>query len=257
MKVAVVFVSHFISDSYLQRYHKLCRDLEGQYDVYWLFQTDNGISKDPLLCQGVNLEEFTIADLNALNYSPISEYFFGSEHFLDELFFHRHPDYDYLWSIEYDVVFTGNWNVLFDAFSQNDADMLSAHIAKFETCPSWNWWPSLTFNSADWLPSEKWVKSFNPIHRYSKKALHFLDTFLQHDGNSGFSEALVATVLYNNGYRLEDFGGEGSFVAPVNRDRFYLQLPGIHIGTLRWRPEYTIEELAKTAIPNHLFHPVK
>lgn len=258
MKRAVLFVSHFINESYLKRYLKLNKDLKGQYDVYWLFQKDNGISDIPLHQMNINVEGFTIDDLNNLNYNPVYECFFGSEHFLDLYFTQRHPEYEYIWSIEYDVVFSGNWRVLFDSFNYNNADLLSSHIAHYcESNKNWLWWSSLSFNSKDLLPSKKWVKSYNPIHRYSRQALQFLDVYLQREGNSGFSEALVATILYNNGFVLEDFGGTGEFVSSGNHNRFYIQREGIHQGTMRWRPDYLLSDINKKSISNKLFHPVK
>jgi len=258
MKTAVVFISHFINESFLKRYQKLVSDLKGQYDVYWLFQTDNGISDEPLLQKNVNVESFTISELNDLNYNPIHEHFFGSEHFLDEHFIHRHPEYDYIWTMEYDVVFSGDWRILIDTFRDNDADFLTTHIALYcEANKNWEWWPSLSFNEQDVLPKEKWVKSFNPIHRYSRRALQFLDIYLQRDNNAGFSEVLPATALYNHGFRLEDLGGTGEFVASGNRNRFYVQGAGIHNGTMRWRPEFLLEEIDALKTPDKLFHPVK
>ena len=38
---------------------------------------------------------------------------------------------------------------------------------------------------------------------------------------------LVASVLYNAGYKLEDFGGTGFFVSETNENRFYVQGVGL------------------------------
>jgi len=257
MKTVVLFVSHFINENYLKRYFKLVNDLADLYDVYWLFQTDNGISDEPLRKQGVCVEGFTIEDLNTLNYSPIDEYFYGSEHFLDEIFFHHHPEYDFYWLIEYDVVFTGNWRVLFDAFHYNKADFLSSHITFYDDCKDWRWWSSLSFNKKDKIESHKWVKSFNPIHRYSRSSLEFLDTYLQREGNSGFSETLPVTGLYNNGFSIIDFGGTGRFVPSGYKNRFYRQSDENSNETMRWRPEFSLEEIESIGLINKLFHPVK
>ena len=93
MKVAVLYLSHLISDSFFDRYHKLVKEIGHQYDVYWVFQTDNGISSEPLNEKGVNVFGFNLDDLNKLNYSPLYERIFGSEHFITAFFSKEHPEY--------------------------------------------------------------------------------------------------------------------------------------------------------------------
>ena len=255
---AVLFVSHLINKRYIDRYLKLYNDLKDQYDVYWLFQTGNGISDAVLYEHGINVVEFSLDDLNELQYSPISEHIIpGSVHFIIEHFYHNHPEYDYYWIVEYDVVFTGNWIDFMGAFTHNNADMISSHIEFHnEQNEQWTWWNSLIFSNEDDVSTGNLVKSFNPIYRISNRALHYLDEYMQ-KGNQGHFEASMSTALYNNGYRLEDFGGTGDFVAQGNQNRFYIQEVGITNGSLRWRPMFQPEDIKSMHQTNKLFHPVK
>ena len=259
MSIAVLFVSHLINKRYLERYLKLRDDLKDRYNVYWLFQADTGVSGELLYNHGVNVVEFTLDELNDLNYSPIGEHLIpGNAHFIMEYFYHLHSEYQNYWFVEYDVVFTGKWSDLMDAFADNDADFLSSHIERRnKQNEQWAWWPTLSFSCEDTVPEENQIKSFNPVYRISNHALHFLDEYMQRDGNQGHFETSMPTALYNNGFRIEDFGGKGEFVMQGYYNRFYIQANGINNGTMRWCPVYQPDDVDPLQSPNKLFHPVK
>ena len=129
MKTAVLFLSHLTEWFCFQRYEKLVNAVGEEYDVFWAFQADGGANDQQLLERGVNLFRFTVDDLNQLGYTPIAQTLIpGSVHFIAAWFFRQHPDYDYYWTIEYDVVFTGTWSTFFDSFRCDDADLLASHI---------------------------------------------------------------------------------------------------------------------------------
>lgn len=256
---AVLFVSHLINERYLERYLKLYNNLKGQYDVYWLFQTDNGISDFTLREHDINVAGFTLDNLNELHYSPIGEHIIpGSVHFIIEHFYHMHPEYDYYWIIEYDVVFTGDWAYFIGEFTKSDADMIASYIEfRCEQNANWKWWDSLTFAANDKADIKRHVKAFTPIYRISNRALNFIDGFLKRPGNMGHCEAIIPTALYNNGFHIEDIGGTGEFVAPDCHNRFYVQDASINRCTIRWRPTIHPEDIETFCLPNKLFHPVK
>lgn len=259
MKVTVLFLAHFIEDSVILKYEKLWSELSKVYDLYWVLHTDNGIDYQSLLDRNINIFTFNLDQLNKLNYSPISERLYGSEHFIMEYFFHQHPEYEYYWGIEYDVIFTGNWNVLFNAFKNSDADLLSSHIEIYEdgVNSQWDWWNVISFAEEDKVEKEKLVKSFNTIYRISARALRFLDEYLQKDNNGDFYELIMATPLYHHGFKLIDFGGTGKFVQKGFRNRFYVRGRGVHNGTMRWGPDFFEEEIRALEAKNKLFHPLK
>ena len=148
--------------------------------------------------------------------------------------------------------------MLFHMLCHNDADMLSSHISLRNT-DNWDrcWWSTLTFDEENRVEESRWVKSFNPVYRISNRALVFLDRYLKKEDNKGFYEVIISSALYNNGFRLEDFGGTGDFVAEGNRNRFYVQGTGINNGTMRWRPDFSAEEIKALGTRDKLFHPLK
>ncbi|MFA6831631.1 MAG: hypothetical protein WCR36_05120 [Bacteroidaceae bacterium] len=72
MKVAVLFLAHFIEDSVILKYEKLWSELSKEYDLYWVLHTDSGIDYHSLLDRNINVFPFNLDQLNELHYSPIS-----------------------------------------------------------------------------------------------------------------------------------------------------------------------------------------
>ena len=75
-------------------------------------------------------------------------------------------------------------------------DFLSCHIEKYgEGNKDWPWW----YRSNDCgYTLEKCMKGFNPICRYSNRALALLDSYMK-EGHSAHSEVMVTTCLHNHG----------------------------------------------------------
>lgn len=253
---AILFLCHKINNDMLKRYRKIVNELYGIYDVYWVFQSDNGLSEKYLVDSGVNVYCFSLASLNDLYYIPMSEKLYGNEHFIMERFVHDHQEYTYYWVVEYDVMYKGNWLDFFSAFDSCDADFLSSHIEFRHEAEKWPWWHLVKIIPESKISKVDYVKSFNPIYRISFKAADYLDSFLQKD-NYGFYEIIMSTALFHGGFKIYDIGGRGSFVPKGYEDVHYVDGSGINNGTMRFRPEYSIEEIVESNLTNKLFHPYK
>ena len=169
-------------------------------------------------------------------------------------FFHCFPDYDFYWVIEYDVRFSGSWRAFFEAHVSNPADLLGTTLTRRPDIVNWYHWPSL--NLADLAITEKeHIRGFFPIYRLSQRGLRILDQAYRR-GVTGHFEALFPTILSNAGAVIEDIGGDGEFVRPENKNRFYRNTPSaawLAPGTFVFRP--AIETIG--AEPDMLWHPVK
>lgn len=174
---------------------------------------------------------------------------------LPVLLFHKaHPEYAYIWTIEYDVRFTGNWDRLFGHFEASDADLLGTTLTYYDEIPAWHHWPSLDVTWKDIHP-ESYLRGFFPIYRLSHRALRQLDSDYR-DGVSGHFECLIPTLLRHAALKIEDIGGDGPFVKPENRNRFYRNTPlrgPLSPGTFVYRP--VMHRPGKER--NMLWHPVK
>lgn len=256
MKQVVVLVSHFYDENnILKKYNRLKEELdEEKYDVYFLYNVhDKHSVKIP---QKINCCILDNADVGMLGYTSICNKMLpGSCHFPMLLFFKQHPEYDYYWFIEYDVTFTSKWNVLMSAFESIDKDFISCHVEKYEVNKNgrWCWW-SIRNNSGYSL--EKSLKSFNPIFKASNAALKYVDWY-QSKGFYAHEEVIVCTCLYNAGFTIADFGGDGDFVLEGFKNRFYVQYEGVNNGTMRYRPLYSLELIKSENKEAKLYHPLK
>lgn len=244
MKQAVLYLTNKSNEWTLSAFHALEQSLQGMADVYFAYHQQGDVL--PVSLQNIeNLFVFTSDVLNELGYTPIEKGKLvpGSNHFPLLKFFKENQCYDYYWLVEDDVRFSGDWKDFFDSFASSTSDFLSSVIETKAENPTWYWWTSLKTGN-EVIAEEKLLKSFNPIYRLSSLALVCIDAHLR-IGWMGHYEVLLPTLLYNKGFLLEDFGGEGTFVRPENNAKFYDDT------SMRIAPVLPDDR------KNYLFHPVK
>lgn len=244
MKQAVLYLTTKSNEWTLSVFHALEQSLQGMADVYFAYHQQGDVL--PVSLQNIeNLFVFTSDVLNELGYTPIEKGKLvpGSNHFPLLKFFKENQCYDYYWLVEDDVRFSGDWKDFFDSFASSTSDFLSSVIETKAENPTWYWWTSLKTGN-EVIAEEKLLKSFNPIYRLSSQALVCIDAHLR-IGWMGHYEVLLPTLLYNKGFLLEDFGGEGTFVRPENNAKFYDDT------SMRIAPVLPDDR------KNYLFHPVK
>lgn len=244
MKQAVLYLTTKSNEWTLSSFHALDQSLQGKADVYFAYHQQGDVL--PISLQNIeNLFVFTSDVLNELGYTPIEKGKLvpGSNHFPLLKFFKENQCYDYYWLVEDDVRFSGEWKDFFGSFASCTSDFLSSVIETKAENPTWYWWTSLKTGN-EVIAEEKLLKSFNPIYRLSSQALVCIDAHLR-IGWMGHYEVLLPTLLYNKGFLLEDFGGEGTFVRPENNAKFYDDT------SMRIAPVLPDDRR------NYLFHPVK
>lgn len=244
MKQAVLYLTNKSNEWTLSAFHALEQSLQGKADVYFAYHQQVDVL--PVSLQNIeNLFVFTSDVLNELGYTPIEKGKLvpGSNHFPLLKFFKENQCYDYYWLVEDDVRFSGDWKDFFDSFASSTSDFLSSVIETKAENPNWYWWTSLKTGN-EVIAEEKLLKAFNPIYRLSRQALACIDAYLR-IGWMGHHEVLLPTLLYNKGFLVEDFGGEGTFVRPENNAKFYDDT------SMRIAPVLPDDR------KNYLFHPVK
>lgn len=249
---AFLLFTNFVSDEVTAEYTKLRRDAGSRGQAWLLLQTEGNL----MPWNRGRVYPWCLADCAGLGYAPLGNSIIPGRAQLPIFkFFLDHPEYRYYWLIENDVRFTGDWSVLFDAFRDIDADLLTSHIRRYEDEPDWPLYP--LSHPRQTIPPQRWLRCFHPIYRISHRALVFLHE-VQREGWVGHSELLMPTLLHVNAFRLVDFGGEGRFVLPGMRNRFYRDAPAnpagelVH-GTMRYRPVRT----GVGSKRNKLYHPIK
>ncbi len=248
-KEIILLVAHVVDGLVIDRYERLRAEVDpSRYDVMLLINGDEDFDDLPYP-KGVYSSEKVFS----LGYRPICPTVFpGSCHFTLLAFYLDNPDYRNYWFVEYDVVYTGVWGDFFKAFEEDRSDFISCEIQRYDRVRDGNW-PWWTLYNDSGYAKEDSLRGFNPICRYSREALEYLDQYLK-EGHSAHSELMVPTALHNAGYRISDIGGEGEFSNPLRRNRHYRRNDASNRGSVRWRPEYTDADHFE---PNLLYHPVK
>jgi hypothetical protein len=170
------------------------------------------------------------------------------------------PD-DRLWVCEYDVDFAGRWGDLFARYADDDADLLTTTLLYRTEQPDWPWWPGA--GAPPEIPEDRWVRSLNPLMRLSRRLLDTYVAAVTDDRWRGHYEFTLATVALTAGFRIEDLGGEGSFVPPGRERSVYVgRTPAGRPSdqTFGFRPvrrRYFHERPERFEQPGMLYHPVK
>ena len=242
VKQAILLLSNKSSEFIVSNYIKISESAEDNSDVVFVYHKNDDYIPDNIKI--LNHFTFTNEVLTELKYKPLANSLLpGCDHFPLFKYYLEHPNYDYYWHIEDDVRFHGDWKYLFDSFLDCDADFVACHIHTFEQDPNWPWWSSLKYQDKP-VSNENSVRSFNAVRRISNKALAFLHQSMQ-DGWSGHHEVLMPTLLYNNGFKISDFGGDGSFVPKGQENKFYTHESMSHL------------PIELGAVMNRIYHPIK
>ena len=165
----------------------------------------------------------------------------------------------FVWAMEYDVDYSGDWRRFFDQFAANDADLLTSTIASMRETP--RWWHWHTARSP--APHQVAHRAFNPIMRLSRRFLEAYAAEVGAPGWEGHYEYIVPTFALARGFTIEDIGGTLGFCPPERKGRNYCNTPAdkrLSPGTFVWRPSmpvYFHEEPGRFPQRDMLYHPVK
>ena len=234
MKQAILLLTNKIDYAIRDRYDKLVREYGEKADMFLLF--DNSFSVDNRELEYYErVYSFSVPELIREGYIALKDGFLGNCHYPLLKFHKDFPEYDYCWSIEDDVVFSGDWSIFFDAFVDDTSDLLTTKVRCYEDAPDWCWWKSVKAPEGIFLSAKELYASFNPIYRLSAKAIECLDEEMR-KGWFGHFEAIVPTVLAKCGQIMRDMSGNG----------FYTE------NTHSWTPLRVLPMK-----PNKIYHPIK
>lgn len=160
--------------------------------------------------------------------------------------------FDFYWTVEYDVDFSGRWSCFFNSFANNRADLIATMIRHRRDDPKWLWWRD--FSPPPEVTEEHHVAAFFPLARMSARLVSELGEIYDNRACSGHQEAIIPTLCSYLGLDIEDinanapYGRKGSGMAQP--DSFAYRQDGIPAS-------YFHEEPAAFDRPNVLWHPVK
>lgn len=244
---------HFCSKNILREFKKIRRATEEMGASFLLYhQRENECVSHQIL----NQPHYIITDsmLSKIGYAPFQGNLIPGRTIFLLMQFFRQYQYKYYWFIEYDVRFTGDWKGFFSHFDKRDEDFLAAHIRRYPDEPDWYWWQGLSHPKEN-VELSKRLRAFCPIYRISWPALKCIDEMYKRQW-SGHQECLLPTLLCHAGFKLGDFGGNGEFVLPGDKNRFYIDsnTSALFDGSLRFlNPFLCLFNKPR----DKLYHPVK
>eukprot|EP01111_Echinosteliopsis_oligospora_P004265 TRINITY_DN1681_c0_g1_i1.p1 TRINITY_DN1681_c0_g1~~TRINITY_DN1681_c0_g1_i1.p1 ORF type:complete len:282 (-),score=59.13 TRINITY_DN1681_c0_g1_i1:86-931(-) len=112
-----------------------------------------------------------------------------------ELFSAQHPQYRYVWSIDYDADWSGSWDDLLssvEAHLEEDFKWISiGHVSK--AVPQWVWYQ---YFDKTRFEEEDYYASFNPYSVYSREFLEELTFYQNHGYLQEVTEATVPSLAH-------------------------------------------------------------
>jgi hypothetical protein len=160
--------------------------------------------------------------------------------------------YPYVWMIEFDVDYAGDWSQFFAQFRRNRADLLTTSLTRLADDPGWDHWETLrapaTVDAADWH------RDFHPIMRLSQRFMRAYVDQMRSPDWGGHHEFTIPTLAIHLGMRVQDIGADGRNYTNTPLD------PDLGPGSLIYRPARTAyfhERPDTFDRPEMLYHPVK
>ena len=258
-----VFYTHFWSESLLLEAKRLVSAVQGRFDfiICGLCDADNSLR--PFERTSLKTKTWSREDLKALPYSrkiEVSNWstLRGANDLALMALYREQPTYNRYWIMEYDVRFSGDWNIIFDDLALSDADLLCTQVTNYEDNPDWVQWKTLIkpTHSAE---NAKLLGGFMPFCRISQRLMAKMDEYYRGDW-AGHYEVLWPTIALRESLTVEDIGGRGRYTPSSRAGKYYRSayIDGIYLSTFGAWPFYSSKSSFNNHLPtNVLWHPVK
>jgi len=121
------------------------------------------------------------------------------------LFSRMFPNYDHYWHWEYDLMFNGHYDKLWERLENNEADLLSMYLLQY---------PQGHGKGIGWrhnshvIEDDFMFRQLGALWRGSKKLMDALHTMLS-NGFHNHSEQIIPTVAAISGLKIADFNATG------------------------------------------------
>lgn len=170
--------------------------------------------------------------------------------------------YEYVWLVEYDVDFAGDWSAFFRQFSGDDSDLLGTALFPRSQSVKWLHWP--WFKAP--VPEHQHCRAFLPVARFSRRMIACYREAVEGGDWEGHLEAIWPTIANAYGLKMQDFGGSGPHTPVGLRGRNYTHYHNIEDGDLSrgtfvcrpvTRLSYFHETPEQFPDVGYLHHPVK
>ncbi|WP_319530883.1 glycosyltransferase [uncultured Cohaesibacter sp.] len=167
----------------------------------------------------------------------------------------------FVWVLEFDVDYAGNWREFFTRFENNQADLLTTNLASHRDNPEWVRWRKAKHPKS--LHPANRLRSFTPLMRFSNRFASSYVKALNSGEWGGHYEFTIPTIASMMGYTIEDLGNVGRLCPRERRGKIYSSTtnhPELTPGTFVWRPafdSYCEDEPSTFTQKDMLYHPIK
>jgi hypothetical protein len=178
--------------------------------------------------------------------------------------------HDFVWALEFDVDYSGNWSDVFSRFAGNRADVQTTTLTPRARSADWMFWP--TSRAPAGVKAADWFRSYNPILRLSRRFAAAYVAAVESAAWEGHYEFTIPTVARHLGLRIEDMARPrprlpaallSRSLRPRGRPPLYHNTPSdprLDPGTFivnPARPAYFHERPEDYPEADRLYHPVK
>lgn len=268
MKQLIVFLTHETSDFSIQQFNKLVNDL-GKEKFDFVYLLNNVLeSKDNLLIPESIKDYVVVQDksqLDTIRKYKLSTYVdieqverqreYEAKYFCPNcaLFLYLwdidYSKYDFIYFIEYDVYFNGDWKTIMHDLTDNlqEYDFLTTNILRYNDCSSTWWWWNFNNNLFDW-DLEDHVKCLNNFCRFSKEAINKMLERYKSGKQIHFYELFWPTFFKMNELKIGDIGNNEFYTIPGYENKYY------ETAHFNFEPVLDFSSIDQK---NKLYHPVK
>lgn len=250
----VCFITYKNDSTSIKHFQQLQNDLKNNIDVDVYLLYNNSTEKlHNELYEANNVYEFNkqIVEQNGFEfhyYYWINKGdFYGHNNELIWLNFYKtHKNYNKYWFIDYDILYTGNWNDIIKECKKHEYDLCSCNIMlRYPIDPSFKYHVKDTYK----FNHKKFLHAFTPIVAFSNNTMNYLINVYD-DGNFGFCETFIPSILYYNYdnfkiLNLNDLGFVEDY--KVTENDYYSSMSPT---------DYKIQDIVNFK-PNILYHAVK
>jgi len=203
--VYVCYILHFFKDHYLDEMRDIKNDLHrfDNYRYYWLYDSSGSPFTYHREAHSVGWNVQQINNLEVDKYYPdqsdgFYRLYFGKGKKMPYTHIAWLPywstylsNVEYIWIIEYDTKFHGDWSLFFNAYDKSEADIIAFRHEKHNN-DRWGWW-----RSCPTCRRGNRHNAFYPVARYSIRFLrHLFATVTEDSFKTGHHEAFSTTLCY-------------------------------------------------------------
>jgi hypothetical protein len=194
-----LYISHIVNDETIWRCRKLIKDVEGMgIDVIWVYNKKS--PGDVEIPKDINYRLLTDEEvLHSRKYIAPADFGmtlqYQAPNYVTMALAKEHPEYDYVWYVEYDVCYSGDWKSFFSRMNDLGHDLICTRVTPRSCDVEWCWW-NCSRRVSMWNES---FKSVNCMSRLSRKMLDMLEKFYSESEalQPTFFETLWVTMAVN------------------------------------------------------------